>query len=346
MLVKKELVNQRLYTSAILKNIKDFFTALFSSLDKKTYKVEILNHETKLYKEIAENTRGVKGKLVTLTEVISGKTVDLSKVEAKLDEIVKKDLSVSIGETNVNVDNIKVTNLDEIKIPTVVIPKEVRVSNLKDIVIPKPEKPQKVDFTSLETRLNGLKSALDRVNDVLPSLKPQAFPKIEIPKQVSVKEADKIIEEYKKGVKILSDDLLALSKVIKAQESGFSTNDRGEIEVSVKNFPPTHIPTPVTNFNINALRGVPKSTVMNVLSTATPIPATPLTQRRSFSFYNDSDNTVYIGGSDVTSVNGFPILAGTYSPPIEAGEHMIVYGIASSSSSIRVFEVSNDNEGN
>lgn len=344
MLIDKNIVNQRIYTSSVLKNIKDFFTGIFSSIDKKTYKVEVQNHETKLYKEIAENTRGVKGKIIDLTKAVADKKVDLSTIESKLTEIAKKDLSVSIGETKV--DNVRVSNLSEIKIPQVVIPKEVRVSNLKDIVIPKPEKQEKVDFSTLERHLNALKSAFDKVSDYLPQLKPHAFPKIEFPKQISVKEADKIIDEYKKGVKILSDDLLALSKVIQAQENGFGTNEKGEVEVKVSNFPPTHIPTPVTNFNINALRGIPKSTVMNILISATPIPATPLTQRRSVSFYNDSDNTVYIGGTDVSTSNGFPVLPGTYSPPIEAGEHMKIYGIAASSSSIRVLEVSNDSEGN
>lgn len=346
MLVNKDLVNQRLYTSSVLKNIKDFFTDMFASVDRKTYKVQVTNHETKLYKEIAENTRGVKGKIIDLTKAVTDKKVNLSTIESKLDEIAKKDLSVSIGETKVDVDNVRVSNLSEIKIPQVIIPKEVRVSNLKDIVIPKPEKQEKVDFSSLESRLNALKSAFDKVSDYLPQLKPHAFPKIEFPKQISVKEADKIIDEYKKGVKILSDDLLALSKVIQAQETGFGTNDKGEVEVKVSNFPPTHIPTPVTNININSLRGIPKSTVMNVLTSATPIPATSLEQRRSVSFYNDSENTIYIGGSDVSSSNGFPIFPGTYSPPIEAGEHMKIYGVATSSSSIRVLEVSNDSEGN
>lgn len=346
MLVPKDLVNQRQYTSAVLKNIKDFFTAMFASLDKKTYQVRVTNHETKLYKEIAENTRGVKGKIKELTEVVSNKTVRLDTIEASLREIADKDLSVTVGDTNVNVDEVTITNLDEIKIPEVVIPKEIKVSNLKEIVIPKPEKQQKIDFSTLEKRVEGVKTALDKINDYLPVLKPQVFPKIEIPKQVSVKEADKIIKAYEDGVKTLSDDLLALSKVIKAQESGFSTNDKGETEVVVKNFPPTHIPTPVTNFNINALRGVPKSTAMAVTTSPTKVPTTPLEQRRSVSFYNDSDNTIYIGGVDVTVNNGFPVLAGSYSPPIEAGEHMIVYAVAESSSNIRVLEVSNDQEGN
>lgn len=343
MLVDKDVVSQRVYISAVLKNIKDFLTGLVNQATDKTLSVRVENQETKLYKEIAENTRGVKGKLQTLNDTLTAKKVDLSKVESKLDEIAKKDLSVKIGETKVIVDNVKVTNLSDIKIPELVIPKEVKVSNLADIKLPQPIKPEKVDFSSLEERVKALKSALDKIFDYLPTLKPQVFPKIEIPKQFSVKEATKIIEAVEKGTETLSDDLLALSKVIKNNSGGVSDG----LEVKVTNFPPTHIPTPVTNFNINSLRGVPKSTLVTVGTTATPLPATPLEQRRSMLLFNDSGSVIYLGGADVTVNNGLPVLDQSYSPPIDAGQHMVIYGIASTTGcEVRVFEVSNDSEGN
>lgn len=328
MLIDKDVVSQKVYISAVLKNLKDFFTDLVVKATSKTLSVRVENQETKLYKEIAENTRGVKGKLVTLSEI--------------LDKILAKPNTVTVGEVKAVVDSVKVTNLSDIKIPEVVIPKEVKVSNLADIKFPQPQKAEKVDFSTLEERVKATKSALDKIFDYLPTLKPQVFPKIDIPKQVSVKEATKIIEAVEKGTETLSDDLVALSKVIKSSGGGVSDG----LEVVVKNFPPTHIPTPVTNFNINSLRGVPRSSLVTVGVTATPLPATPLEQRRSMILFNDSGSVVYLGGADVTVDNGLPVLDQSYSPPIDAGQHMVIYGVASlAGCEVRVFEVSNDSEG-
>jgi hypothetical protein len=325
-MIDKQIVDQRVYNSAILKNLKDFLTALFGSVATHTYKVRVENTDTNLYKEIAENTRGVKGKLIGL--------------DGSLKKILEKEITVPKSEVTVKMSDVTVSNLSEIKIPQP--PKEVRVSNLGEITFPKPEKAQNVDLSPLEQGIRSLESSLKSINEYLPILKPQVFPKIEIPKQVSVKEAEKIIESQEKGVKTLSDDLVALSEVIKSLElGGIATN------VHVDNFPPTHIPTPVTNFNINSLKGVPKSTLTLIGTDATPIPTYPLEQRRSLIIFNDSGATVYIGGLNVTTSDGLPILDQSYSPPIDAGQNMIIYGIASSgSNAVRVFEVSNDAEGN
>lgn len=116
------------------------------------------------------------------------------------------------------------------------------------------------------------------------------------------------------------------------------------IQAEVTNFPPSKTPTPVTNFNINPLRGVVLTTTVSVGTSATALPETPLENRRSFMvFNNDASKTVYIGGSEVTAANGLPVLAQNYSPTIDAGEKMIVYGVASSGTAeVRVIEVSNN----
>lgn len=312
---------QKKYISSLLKNVKDFFTAL----SRQTFSVRVDNQETTLFKEIAQNTRGVKGKLEAIDKSIASKDYSIS-----LPAIT------SLKDIKLNVDNVKVSNF-----PAPL--KEVKVSNLSDIKIPETKI---IDISSLERHLNDLKSSFSEIYSYLPNLKSKEFPKFAFPKEISVKEAEDIIEAYKKGTQILSDDLVALSEVIKTRDSSVPTNDKGEIEVSVNNFPPQHIPTPVTNININSLKGVPKSTLVSIGTSATPLPANPLEYRRSMILFNDSANTIYMGGSDVTTSNGLPVLTQAYSPPIDAGQHMIIYAIAGSTSNVRVFEVSNNQEGN
>lgn len=105
---------------------------------------------------------------------------------------------------------------------------------------------------------------------------------------------------------------------------------------------PTFVPPAVTNVSLNPLRGVPLSTAITVGTTATALPSTPLSNRRTLIVYNnDSSATLYLGGSGVTTASGFPVAAGSYSPPIDAGPNMVVYGVSSGSINIRVFEVSN-----
>ena len=119
------------------------------------------------------------------------------------------------------------------------------------------------------------------------------------------------------------------------------------IQAEVTNFPPQKIPQPVTNININPLRGEVLTTAVSVGTTATALPETPLENRRSFMvFNNDESKTIYLGGSGVTTDSGLPVLAQSYSPTIDAGPKMIVYGItASGTVDVRVIEASNENIG-
>lgn len=328
---RAEAISNQRYTSLVLKNIKDFFSELFDKHFSKTLKVSVDNLNTKLEKEVAENTRGVKGRLDQLIK----KNVDLSSIESKLDEIASKEYKVD----SVSVGEVSVSNFPEPQ-------KEIRISNLDEIVIPKQKSIQKYDFSNQEESLSRVERALNSIYEYLPILKPQEFPKITIPRKVSIKEAENIIESIESMAKTLSDDLLALSKVVKAQEVGGGMNESGKVEVEVTNFPPQHIPTPVTNININSLRGVPLSTLVTVGTQPTPLPATPITQRRSLLIFNDSGETLYIGGANVTTSNGLPVLDQSYSPPIDAGEYMKIYGIMASGGDVRVFEVSSDSEGN
>lgn len=116
--------------------------------------------------------------------------------------------------------------------------------------------------------------------------------------------------------------------------------------VEVSNFPPHKYPNPVTNININPLRGTVKSRNITVGTSVTPLPDEVLAYRRSIIIYNNGASTLYIGGSDVTATNGLPVAASSYSPALDAGPKMILYGISASGNiNVRVFEASNENIG-
>jgi len=186
----------------------------------------------------------------------------------------------------------------------------VRVDNLTDL---------EQYFKTLEVRLNSLSSQLANLR-----LNPKQ-PKIEIPEtKINLNPLIESIGEMKEY----------LSK-LKAPQFPDT--------ISINNFPPQKVPNPVTNININPLKGTPKTTAVSVGGTATLLPTTALIKRRTLSLYNaSSSETLYIGGTDVTIDNGFPVPPESYSPSIDAGEEMLIYGITSGVDiDIRVFEVNN-----
>lgn len=115
------------------------------------------------------------------------------------------------------------------------------------------------------------------------------------------------------------------------------------VEVAIRSlrFP---VPTPVTQIDINPLRGSFKTTAVTVTSAATALPTTAQTNRRTVIVYNnDASVSIFLGGSTVTSSTGVPVAAGSYSPPFDIGASMTLYGItAAASVNVRVLEVSND----
>jgi hypothetical protein len=114
--------------------------------------------------------------------------------------------------------------------------------------------------------------------------------------------------------------------------------------ISVDNFPRQMVPQPVTNININALQGFAKSTNQTVGTSLVTLPSYgQLFNRRSLIiFNNDASATLYIGGSDVTISNGTPILPQTFSPSIDAGYNMVIYGVSTTNINVRVMEISKD----
>lgn len=142
------------------------------------------------------------------------------------------------------------------------------------------------------------------------------------------------IEELKKGFNLL---------INKEKRGG----EGMPMEVSISNFPPQMVPTPVTRIDINPLRGELTSSLVSVGTTPTPLPGTALARRRSLIiFNNDSSKTVYIGGANVSASGtntGLPVLSQTYCPAIDAGPQMILYGVvATGSANVVTLEASND----
>lgn len=161
------------------------------------------------------------------------------------------------------------------------------------------------------------------------------FPRIDIPKaeKIDFTPVTEAVNELKNTLKDKpdTDSIPVLRKIQNAIED---LRDR-----------PQMTPQPVTNVNINGLQGFAKTTAATVDTTLTPLPTYgQLNNRRSIIIFNNSSSTtIYVGGSDVDSNNGLPVLAQTYSPAIDAGVSMIVYAVtASGNADIRVMEVSSN----
>jgi hypothetical protein len=83
----------------------------------------------------------------------------------------------------------------------------------------------------------------------------------------------------------------------------------------------------------------PLSSTVTVLNTATPLPASVLTNRKTVMLYNTDQKTMYIGGSGVTVANGFPVPSGEFTFPYPVNESPL-YGIyATGSGDVRVLEI-------
>lgn len=190
----------------------------------------------------------------------------------------------------------------------------------------------KLDFpvTDIVAALHRVEAGLGSIRIEVPEQKEVKFPPF--PKSLSMTE----------GKAILSA-LQTLAEKIDALPRSYPETVIPKT-ISVDNFPPQKYPLPPTNINLNPLRGFVKSTAITVGTTATPLPSTALAFRRSIVVYNnDSTNTLYLGGSDVSTAQGTPVPPLSYSPPFDAGVKMIVYGIvAAATINVRVLEASND----
>jgi hypothetical protein len=192
-------------------------------------------------------------------------------------------------------------------------------------------KAQKVDFP-----VDGIISGLQRVENAVSGMR------FEIPEQKDIK-----FPAFPKNISMLEGKaiLKALADVSAKLDGLPKSFPEVTIPktVSVDNFPPQKYPLPPTNININPLRGFVQSTAITVGTNPVALPTTPLAFRRGIVVYNnDSSNTLYIGGEFVSTSNGIPVPPLSYSPALDAGIKMIVYGISTTNINIRVLETSND----
>ena len=143
-----------------------------------------------------------------------------------------------------------------------------------------------------------------------------------------------------KQVKDRTDEIITALKKIKVEipELEFPKS------ISVDNFPPQRVAVPQNNVWINPLQGYIETTSVTVGTTITQLPDYgQLFNRRAVMVYNNSANTIFVGGSEVTTSNGLPVPASSYSPIFDAGYNCVVYGVASQAgNNARVLEISKD----
>jgi len=89
--------------------------------------------------------------------------------------------------------------------------------------------------------------------------------------------------------------------------------------------------------NLQAKRTI-KSQAVTINATATPIPSTPLQYRRGMLIMNSGTNIVYLGGSDVTTANGFNFYPRAV-VKLDIAESVSIYGIsAAGGDTVKILE--------
>ena len=252
---------------------------------------------------------------------ISIKTADLTlskSIEDILKRIEAKQLIVKIPEISKVQGEVKMTNFPEVS----------KVSGAVKIV----NFPEQYDFDKLEDMLFEIKQALSNIRLEIPPQREIKFPEIkfpDFPKTVGLAETKAILN----ALNDVKETLENLPKKIPQMEFPQTIN--------VGNFPPQKYPMPVTHVSINSLAGEVKTRAVTVTTALTPLPGEVLSNRRSLTIYNNSSVTVEVGGSTFTFGEGMPVPAGTFSPALDAGSKMIIYGrVASGTADVRVMEVS------
>jgi len=213
----------------------------------------------------------------------------------------------------------------------------------KRIVIPQPLDTVSIDnwdmmgaYTkSIEDKLDNLTQAIQSIPQ--PKEPKIEFPKIEFPKSEPPQPID---------LSPIVDGLSELKELFEDQPKSDDTAILRKIQESLQSLAsrPVMTPQPVTNITLNGLQGFIKTTDNTVGMTATSLPNYgQLFNRRAVQIYNNSANTIYVGGSDVTISNGIPVTAGSFSAIFDAGYNMVLYGIAATNGNdVRTLEVSKD----
>lgn len=300
-------------------------------LDKKDYQIA-LNKIAQTLSEVSQKLSSLKieiPKIEVPATHINLKTPndeEILSLSASLEELTHS--STSTVEYLNGVQKLLQTSIEELK----------RIGKINpNFVQPIKGKVEIANFpsTNFDAVIKGLREVEFAIRQIKIDIPKQSEIKIPpFPSTINFTESKAIL----KALKDVSDKLNELPK--RFPEIDFPR------EISVSNFPPQKYPMPVSNININPLRGYAKSRNITITTSITPLPDEVLAYRRSLIVFNNSTQTIYIGGSDVTTTNGLPVPKNTYSPPVDAGPKLIVYGIvASGTADTRVLELSNENIG-
>lgn len=317
-----------------------------------------------------ETIRNRKFLLGTVTRVLRFFSVPLSQISLRLDSI-KEFLDKTGNQTfSVKVENQKnfkteinralallkkINEKDKIDVETTIDLSKV-VSGLTEVKksvsslkFPKPHDPTKETKRIVEHLIN-----IQNEIASIPQPKEAKFPK-----SISMPESKQILTQLKgvqKAILSLSlgkppradfkpilEGLKSLEKVVKTipkpKDVVFPTS------IEVGNFPPQMVPQPVTNININPLRGIVHQSTTTATTNLKTLPGYGVLEgRRSIIFYNNSSTiTAFIGGSTVTTSNGLPLEPKSFSPSFDSGPLQVWYGITSSGTAdIRTIEIQND----
>lgn len=208
------------------------------------------------------------------------------------------------------------------------------------------------DLTELANALREIKAALRpgtqkvEVTNPQPIVSPDFTPLVN-----AVYDLKKDLGKTKPGKKDAVVDnmplLNSLEMIAKKLDLLYQKDEGDKVRsVEITNFPPRMVTPPVTNISLNALRGVVNARPLTMTSTSSLIPPDPLPHRRTMIIFNNSSQNLYIGGADVTINSGLVILPNTFSPAIDAGDKVNVYGVvASGTADIRLFEISDEDRG-
>lgn len=348
-MIADDKLRERNFFSGQVSLIKQFFT----DLAEKTVFRSRLENETKFL----DVFRYMGKKLQEIADKGSNSTIDVANGNVMVDKVSNLSLSdiklstvVSDRAVNELVDYAKSlsNSLNDLKknlIGSADLLQKIESKNFEvknQIDFPKVQKVEgKIEVsnpTNLDEVVVAVEGLSNKFESVISKLK---FPEYKSP-AITFPAFPKKMEMV--GIKDLIDKVSLLADKIDQLPKSFPDIEIPNT-VNIGNFPPQHIPTPVTHISINSLNGAIKTTALTVSSSALPLPATNLSGRRGIQLYNNSSNTLYLGASNVTTSNGIPVLANSYSTIFDMGAGMILYGVATGSSDIRVLEISDENSG-
>jgi len=320
--ILKELLNGLILSVKEIGKTKDITTSL--ELVHKSISEQLVVLSSKTYKVDVERLSDFVDKIDTVSEKFEEVTKNIIDTVSEKFEEVTKNIGVLADSENKNSPQLAklISELHtSVKRIQLVVPQTQKVTV---------QNPTEFPITEMMVGLRAIQNSIQKIHIDIP--KPQEIKIPAFPTSMSLPEGKLILESLAQLKDAVND--------IHIPQVDFPTS------ISVANFPPQKIAMPPTNININPLRGVVKATGVTVTATETPLPTTRLRYRRSWGFYNNSDVTVYFGGSGVSVASGTPVPARSYSPSLDAGPNMEIYAIvASTSADVRVLEVSNESIG-